>query len=73
MNNTNFLRTAFSIETFSGCFYVYSKEKKKKAYITRERGKYFQMKEENRNISFKFYLQVLDLAKTEMQIQLCKY
>ena len=33
---------------------------------TKERGKIFQMKEENENISFV-------LVKTEMQIQLCKY
>ena len=36
-----------------------------------ERGKTFQMIEENENISFN--LQVLVLIKTEMQIQLCKY
>ena len=40
---------------------------------TKEQGKNFQMKEENENISFNFYLQVLVLVKTEMQIQLCKY
>ena len=39
---------------------------------TKKRGKNFQMKEENENISFNFYLQVLVLFKTEMQIQLCK-
>ena len=50
-----------------------TQKRRRRKRITRERGKYFQMKEENRNISFKFYLQVLDLAKTEMQIQLCKY
>ena len=38
---------------------------------TMERGKTFQMIEENENISFN--LQVLVLIKTEMQIQLCKY
>ena len=37
---------------------------------TKEREKVFQMKEENENISFNFYLQVLVLVKTEMQIQL---
>ena len=31
------------------------------------------MTEENENISYSFYLQVLVLVKTEMQIQLCKY
>ena len=36
-------------------------------------GKFFQMTEENENISYSFYLQVLVLVKTEMQIQLCKY
>ena len=40
---------------------------------TKERGKNFQMKEENENISFNFYLQVLVLVKTEMQIKQCKY
>ena len=40
---------------------------------TMERGKIFQMKEENQNISYNFYLQVLVLVKIEMQIQLCKY
>ena len=35
--------------------------------------KIFQMKRENENIAFNFYLQVLVLVKTEMQIQLCKY
>ena len=40
---------------------------------TKERGKVFQMKEENENISFNFYPQVLVLVRTEMQIQLRKY
>ena len=40
---------------------------------TMKRGKTFQMKEENENISFNFYLQVLVLVKTEMQIQLRKH
>ena len=40
---------------------------------TKERGKIFQMKEENENISLNFYQQVLVLVKTEMQIQVCKY
>ena len=35
---------------------------------TKERRKIFQMKKENENISFNFYLQVLVLIKTEMQI-----
>ena len=39
---------------------------------TKEREKLFQMKEENENFSLNFYLQVLLLVKTEMQIQLCK-
>ena len=39
----------------------------------KEQGKIFQMKEKNENILFNFYLQVLVLVKTEMQIQLCKY
>ena len=34
--------------------------------------KIFQMKE-NETISFNFYLQVLVLDKTEIQMQLCKY
>ena len=37
---------------------------------TKERGKIFQTKEENENISFNFYLQFLGLVITEMQIQL---
>ena len=40
---------------------------------TRSEEKNFLMKEENENISFNFFLQVLELVKTEMQIQLCKY
>ena len=40
---------------------------------TKKRGKIFQMKEQNENISFNFYLQVLVLVKTEMQIALSKY
>ena len=39
----------------------------------KEQGKIFQMKEKNEHILFNFYLQVLVLVKTEMQIQLCKY
>ena len=35
---------------------------------TKERGKIFQMKEENENISLNLYRQVLVLVKTEMQI-----
>ena len=34
--------------------------------------KIFQMKE-SETVSFNFYLQVLVLVKTEIQIQLCKY
>ena len=37
---------------------------------TKEGGKIFQMKEENKTILFYFYRQVLVLVKTEMQIQL---
>ena len=40
---------------------------------TKERGKKFKMKEENENVSFNFYLQVLVLVIKEMQIQPCKY
>ena len=40
---------------------------------TKERGRTSQMKEENENISFKFYLQVLVLSITEMRIQLYNY
>ena len=40
---------------------------------TKKRGKIFQMKKENENNSFNFYLQVLVLVQTEMQIQLCTY
>ena len=40
---------------------------------TNERGKNVQMKKENENISFNFYLKVLVLVKTGMQIQLCTY
>ena len=40
---------------------------------TMEREKKIQMKEENENILFNFYLQTLVLVKTVMQIQLCKY
>ena len=40
---------------------------------TKEHGKNVQMKEKNENISLNFYLQVLVLVKTVMQIQLCKY
>ena len=39
---------------------------------TKERGKIFQMREENKTILFYFYGQVLVLVKTEMQIQLCE-
>ena len=35
--------------------------------------KNFQMKEENENISFNRYLQVMVLVTAEMQIQLYKY
>ena len=40
---------------------------------TKEPGKKFQTKEEDKNISFKFYVQVLVLVITEKQIQLCKH
>ena len=40
---------------------------------TKERGKVFQMKQENENISFNFYLQTLVLVITEKQIPLYKY
>ena len=40
---------------------------------TKERGKIFQMKEENGNISLNFYQKVLVLVKTEIQIRLGKY
>ena len=39
----------------------------------KEPGKVFQMKDENENISFNFYSQVLVLVRTKMQIRLCKY
>ena len=67
---SNFLRKTFSIETSGGCFYFYSKGKKRKAWIKR---KIFQMKEGNKNILFNFCLQFLVLVKSEMQIQLWKY
>ena len=43
----------------------------KRGTIRSERGKIFEMKEENENISFN--LQVLVLVKTEMKILLCTY
>ena len=42
-------------------------------YGKTERGKIFQMTGENENISFNFYLQVLVLITTKMQIELYKY
>ena len=40
---------------------------------TGKQGKNFQEKEENENFPLNFYLQVLVLVLTEMQIQLYKY
>ena len=40
---------------------------------TGKQGKNFQKKEENENFPINFYLQVLVLVLTEMQMQLYKY
>ena len=40
---------------------------------TKVQGKIFQIKEENENISFNFFLQVLVLIITEVRIQIDKY
>ena len=40
---------------------------------TGKQGKIFQKKDENENFPIDFYLQVLVLVLTEMQIQLYKY
>ena len=48
------------------------KRRRRRKRRTKEQGKIFQTTEENENLSFNFYLQVLVLVKTEMQIQLCK-
>ena len=48
------------------CFYFHSTGQIRKAW-RKEWGKIFQMKEENENISFNVYLQVLVLVVTEMQ------
>ena len=48
------------------------KERRGKRW-TKERLESFQVKEENQNVSLSFYVQVLMLVKTEMQMQLYKY
>ena len=50
---------------------MFNRKGRTKGRGTKERGKIFQMKEENESISLNFYRQVLVLVKTEMQI--CKY
>ena len=67
-----FYKQLFLKTTSSSCFYLYSKGKKRKTWKNGGR-KIFQMSEENKNISFNFYLQVLVRVKTEIEIQLCKY
>ena len=69
VNVANFLRTAISM------YHLWWPTRKGKGAKcrTKERGKIFEVKNENGNISFNFYLQVLALVKTENQIQLCEY
>ena len=50
-----------------------STRKERRKSGTKEWGEIFRMKEENENISFNFYQQVLMPDKIEIQIQLCKY
>ena len=68
-----FLRTAFSNRTPPMAAFMCIQNGKTGKRETKERGKTSQMKEENENISFKFYLQVLVLSITEMRIQLYNY
>ena len=49
------------------------KGKRRRTRRIKQRGKLFQMIEENEKISVNYYLQVLLLVKTEMQIRLRKY
>ena len=74
VNVANFLKTAFSVEHLRWLLLcLLEREEEERGKRGAKERKIFQMKEENENISFNFYLQVLLLVKTEMQIQLCKY
>ena len=68
-----FFKTAFSAEHLRWLLLCLLEMEEEEKRGTKEQGKIFQMKEENRNISFSFYQRVLVLVKTEIQIQLCKY
>ena len=68
-----FFRNNFFYVTTPVAAFMFTRKGRRRKRWTKELGKNFQLKEENENISFNFYLQVLVLAKTEMQTQLCKY
>ena len=72
VNVAKFLRTVFFYITPLVTAFM-STRKGRRRRGKKEQGKIFQMKEKNEHILFNFYLQVLVLVKTEMQIQLCKY
>ena len=68
-----FFKNSFFFITPPVAAFMFNRKGRTKERGTKERGKIFQMKEENESISLNFYRQVLVLVKTEMQIQVCKY
>ena len=68
-----FFKKSFFYRTPPVAAFVYNRKGRRKKHGTKGQSKIFQMTEENKNISFNFYLQFLVLVKTEIQIQLRKY
>ena len=71
MDNAIFLRTAFSIEHIRWLLLCLLKKKDEESMEQGSEEKNFKLRKKMK--TFKFYLQVLVLVKTEMQMQLTKY
>ena len=69
----DFFKNSFFYRTPPIAAFMSTRKRRRGKRRKKARGKIFQMTEENENISSNFYLQILVLVKTEMQIQLCKY
>ena len=63
-----FFKNSFFYGTSLVAAFMSTRKGRKRKREIKKRGKFFQMKGENENISFNFYMQVLVLVKTEMQI-----
>ena len=71
VNNANFSRTAFSIEHVRWLLLCLLERKEEESLEQGSEQKFFRSKKKIK--TFKFYLLVLMLVKTEMQTKLCKY